>query len=217
MIAHNLDRPALHRWARLLAWVTISYNAVECAVALGAGTAAGSVALVSFGLDSAIEVASALVVLWQFSRPRPEDAERRALRLIALSFFALAAYVTLDALRNLMGSAEAAPSTVGIVLTAASLVVMPALAYVKRRVGRTLGSATVVADSTQTMLCTYLSAIVLGGLVLNAALGWTWADPLAALVVAGIATREGIEAWRGNSCCPPAPAAAEGCADECCH
>ncbi len=200
-----LDRRArLNRWARRLAWVTIVYNTTEGVVAIGAGAVAGSVALVSFGLDSAVEVASALVIAWQFSRPHPERIERRALRLIAVSFFGLAAYVGATAARDLLGGDEPAPSMVGIALTAVSLVVMPLLTYAKRRVGRGLGSATVVADSNQTLLCTYLSAIVLLGLVLNAALGWGWADPVAALVVAGIAVREGIQAWRGDACgCAP--------------
>lgn len=198
-------RAALHRWARALAWATILYNAGEGVVAIAAGTVAGSVALISFGLDSAVEVGSALVVLWQFSRPRPEDQERRALRWIAVSFFALAAYVVIDAGRSLLSDSAPSPSTVGIVLTAASLVVMPVLTYAKRRVGRALNSATVVADSTQTLLCTYLSAVVLLGLVLNATLGWSWADPVAALAIAAVAVREGIQAWRGDACCDTTP------------
>jgi divalent metal cation (Fe/Co/Zn/Cd) transporter len=224
-------RDRLNRRAQLLAWATIGYNTAEGAIALAAGVAASSTALVSFGLDSAIEVSSALAVAWQFAHHAPAERERRTLRLIAASFFALAAWVSLDAVRSLAGVGEAEPSTVGIALTAASLVVMPALTVAKRRTGRALGSATVVADSTQTLLCAYLSAVVLVGLVLNAALGWSWADPLAALVVAGIAAREGVEAWRGDSCCAPAslagtPAVGDttgdacdcgpGCADGCC-
>lgn len=226
-------RDRLNRRACLLAWATVGYNAVEGIVALAAGVVASSTALVSFGLDSAIEVSSALAVAWQFAHHSPAERERRTLRLIAASFFALAAWVTVDAVRSLLGAGEAQPSTVGIALTAASLVVMPVLTLAKRRTGRALGSATVVADSTQTLLCTYLSAVVLAGLVLNATLGWSWADPVAALVVAGIAAREGIEAWRGEGCCAsPATAPAAGdtmtggaedcgcspdCADDCCR
>jgi divalent metal cation (Fe/Co/Zn/Cd) transporter len=196
------DRVRLGRQARWLAWATIAYNTAEGLVAITAGALAGSVALVSFGLDSAVEVASAVVIAWQFSRPRPEQSERAALRAIAVTFLALAAYVTLDAVTTLTGiRGQARPSPVGIGLTAASLLVMPALAAAKRRVGRRLHSATVLADSTQTLLCTYLSAIVLTGLMLNATAGWTWADPLAALAVAGIAVREGIHAWHGDPCC----------------
>jgi divalent metal cation (Fe/Co/Zn/Cd) transporter len=213
-------RERLNRRARQLAWATIGYNAAEGIVALAAGVVASSTALISFGLDSAIEVSSAVAVAWQFAHHAPAQRERRALRLIALSFFALAAWVTVDAVRSLLGAGAAEPSTVGIALTAASLVVMPALTLAKRRTGRALGSATVVADSTQTLLCTYLSAVVLAGLVLNASLGWSWADPVAALVVAAIAAREGIEAWRGEACCPPTTTApgcdcADDCTDDC--
>jgi hypothetical protein len=203
------DRIRLGRQARWLAWATIAYNTAEGLVAVTAGAVAGSVALISFGLDSAVEVASAVVIAWQFSRPRPEQSERAALRAIAVTFLALAAYVTLDAVTTLTGiRGQARPSPVGIGLTAASLLVMPALAAAKRRVGRRLHSATVVADSTQTLLCSYLSAIVLAGLLANATAGWTWADPLAALAVAGIAAREGSQAWRGDPCCDaPTPGA----------
>jgi len=214
------DRVRWGRWARRLAWATVAYNTVEGVVAVAAGAAAGSVALVSFGLDSAVEVASALVVAWQFTRPDPEAVERRALRVIGVSFLALAAWVTLDAVRTLAGPGEPAPSRVGIGLTCASLVVMPALVWAKRRAGRRLGSATVAADSTQTLLCAWLSAVVLAGLVANAAWGWGWADPVAALVVAAVAAREGVAAWRGDACCTPAldppPAAAAPCSDGCC-
>lgn len=204
-------RERLNRRARQLAWATIGYNAVEGIVAVAAGAMAASPALISFGLDSAIEVSSAVAVAWQFGHHAPAERERRTLRLIALSFFALAVWVTVDAVRSLLDAGQATPSAVGIALTAASLVVMPALTLAKRRTGRALGSATVVADSTQTLLCTYLSAIVLAGLVANATLGWSWADPVAALAVAAIATREGFQAWRGRACCPsPATTPAGG-------
>ncbi|NNE11944.1 MAG: cation transporter [Ilumatobacter sp.] len=190
----------LRRRALLLAWATVIYNVIEAVVAIAAGRAASSIALISFGLDSTVEVASAAVIIWQFSGV-DENRERVALRLIGLSFFALAAYVSIQAVVDLSTSSEPDPSTIGIVLAAASLVVMPALAIAKRRTGRALGSVTVAADSQQTVLCTYLSAVLLIGLVLNATVSWWWADPLAALVIAGLALREGIEAWNGDTCC----------------
>lgn len=206
-------RSALNRASLRLAYATAGYNLVEGVVAIAAGAAASSAALVGFGLDSLVEVSSAAVVIWQFRSRVPEARERLALRLIGASFFALALYVTVDSLLSLFGRGAAEPSTVGIVLAAVSVVVMPLLVWAKRRVGRELGSATVMADSKQTLLCTYLSAILLVGLVLNATLGWSWADAIAALVIAGVAVREGIEAWRGESCeCIPGPNG-EGCQD----
>jgi divalent metal cation (Fe/Co/Zn/Cd) transporter len=209
-------RAVLNRRSLLLGYTTAGYNLLEGLVAMAAGLAASSTALVAFGLDSFVEVSSALVVIWQFRSRVPEDRERLALRLIGLSFFALAAWVTFDAVRSLLRHGEAEPSPVGIGIAAVSVVVMPLLVWAKRRTGRELRSATVVADSTQTMLCTYLSAILLAGLVLNASLGWSWADPLAALVIAGVAVREGVEAWRGEQCddCampPVGESAADGC------
>ncbi|MFH8257589.1 cation transporter [Streptomyces roseolus] len=204
-------RDLLARRIRLLVALTISYNTVEAIVALTAGTLASSSALVGFGLDSIIEVSSAAAVAWQFSakdHTLRQAREHRALRIIALSFFALAAYVTVDAVRALSGDGEAAASLPGIVLAALSLAVMPFLSAAQRKAGRELGSASAVADSKQTLLCTYLSAVVLAGLVLNAALGWSWADPMAALVIAAIAVKEGRAAWQGKGCCAPAPPAA---------
>lgn len=194
-------RTLLTRRVRLLVGATITYNVIEAAVALGAGTVATSAALIGFGLDSLIEVASAATVAWQFSGPDPEARERTALRIIAVSFFALAAYITAESLRAIFGGREAAPSSVGIVLAAVSLVVMPVLSYAQRRAGRELGSLSAVADSKQTLLCAYLSGVLLLGLALNSLLGWSWADPLAALVIAAVAVREGHEAWRGEHCC----------------
>jgi divalent metal cation (Fe/Co/Zn/Cd) transporter len=194
-------RAALTRRVRLLVAATITYNVVEAVVAISAGTVASSSALVGFGLDSTIEVASAAAVAWQFAGRDPEARERAALRVIAISFFALAAYVTVASVRTLLGVAEPEPSTVGIVLAAVSLVVMPFLSAAQRRAGRELGSGSAVADSKQTLLCTYLSGVLLLGLVLNATLGWGWADPAVALVIAAVAVREGITAWRGEHCC----------------
>ena len=180
---------------------TITYNVVEAAVAITEGTRVSSSALVGFGLDSVVEVASAAAVAWQFSAADPESREKVALRFIALSFFALAAYVTVDALLTLAGRDEPSPSLVGIALASASLVIMPVLSLAQRRAGREFGSSSAVADSKQTLLCTYLSAILLAGLLLNGLLGWSWADPLAALGIAAIAVREGVDAWRGDPCC----------------
>ena len=218
-------RSRLERRVRLLVAATISYNVVEAVVALIAGHRASSVALVGFGLDSVIEVSSAAAVAWQFSARDPEvhqARERSALRVIALSFFGLAAYVGVSSLAALLGAGSAQESTVGLVLAAASLVVMPVLSLVQRRTGRRLGSASAVADSKQTMLCTYLSAVLLVGLVLNAWLGWGWADPAAGLVIAALAVVEGRRAWRGEGCCAPtavaalAGAASDGGGGGCC-
>jgi divalent metal cation (Fe/Co/Zn/Cd) transporter len=209
----------LRRRIRLLVAATITYNVVEAVVALVAGTVASSVALIGFGLDSVIEVSSAVAVAWQFAGADPERRERRALRVIACSFFALAAYVSVEAVRALLGGGEADRSVVGIVLVAVSVVVMPFLSFAQRRAGRELGSASAVADSKQTLLCTYLSAAVLAGLVLNAALGWWWADPVAALLLAALAVKEGRAAWRGDLCCASSSSArgADGvCSDGCC-
>lgn len=200
-------RDALARRIRLLVVATIAYNLIEAAVALTAGTIASSSALVGFGLDSVIEVSSATAVAWQFSardHAVREARERAALRIIALSFFALAAYVSVDAVRALTGDGEAERSVTGIAIAALSLAVMPFLSAAQRRAGRELGSASAVADSKQTLLCTYLSAVLLVGLLLNATLGWSWADPVAALVIAVIAVKEGRDAWQGKGCCAPA-------------
>ncbi|WP_107057685.1 cation transporter [Streptomyces sp. NRRL S-146] len=197
-------RTQLTRRIRLLVAATITYNVIEAIAAITAGTLASSTALIGFGLDSVIEVSSAAAVAWQFSAADHavrEAREKTALRIIAVSFFALAAYVTVDSIRALTGTGEAQHSTPGIVLAALSLAVMPFLSAAQRRAGRELGSASAVADSKQTLLCTYLSAVLLAGLLANSLLGWSWADPIAALVIAAIAVKEGREAWRGDNCC----------------
>ncbi|WP_326573603.1 cation transporter [Streptomyces sp. NBC_00487] len=202
-------RDALAKRIRLLVAATITYNVIEAVVAITAGTIASSSALIGFGLDSVIEVSSAAAVAWQFSAREHavrEAREKTALRIIALSFFALAAYVSVDAARALTGTGEAARSIPGIVIAALSLAVMPFLSAAQRKAGRELGSASAVADSKQTLLCTYLSAVLLVGLVLNATLGWSWADPMAALVIAAIAVKEGRDAWQGKGCCAPSAA-----------
>ncbi|MEW1759505.1 cation transporter [Streptomyces cyaneofuscatus] len=203
-------RDALARRIRLLVAATIAYNVIEAAVALTAGTIASSSALVGFGLDSVVEVSSATAVAWQFSardHAVREAREKAALRIIAVSFFALAAYVSVDAVRALAGDGEAERSVTGIALAALSLAIMPFLSAAQRRAGRELGSASAVADAKQTLLCTYLSAVLLVGLLLNALLGWSWADPVAALAIAVIAVKEGRDAWRGRGCCAPAAGA----------
>ena len=221
-------RAVLSRRIRLFVAATITYNILEAVIALAAGTKASSSALIGFGLDSLIEVASAAAVAWQFAGRDPEAREKVALRVIAFSFFGLAAFVTVDALRSLIGGSEAQHSPVGLVLAAISLAVMPVLSFGQRRAGRELGSRSAVADSKQTLLCTYLSAVLLVGLALNSLFGWSWADPIAALVIAAVAVREGLEAWRGDSCCNPVAAlhpdttqqhdcsCAPGCTESCC-
>ncbi|MEE6274117.1 cation transporter [Georgenia sp. MJ206] len=194
-------RAVLARRIRWIVAATITYNVVEAVVAITAGRIASSAALVGFGLDSLVEVLSAAAVAWQFSAADPERRERTAMRLIAVSFFGLAVFVSFDAVRSLLTDAAPEHSTVGIALAAVSLAVMPFLSWFERRTGRELGSASAVADSKQTLLCTYLSAVLLVGLVLNSTLGWTWADPLAALIIAAVAVKEGLEAWRGDDCC----------------
>ena len=187
----------LRRRSRLLVWATIVWNGTEGVIALLAGAAAGSGALISFGLDSIVEVSAALVALWYL---RGQDDERGALagRLIALSFWALALWVSFDAVRDLFAGQQPEHSLVGIFLTAASVIVMPWLAIAKRRTGEALGSKTLVSESRETAVCAYLSAAVLIGLTLNAVAGLWWADPVAALVVAAVAAREGLEAWNGE-------------------
>ena len=193
-------RAVLQRRIRLIVGFTIGYNAIEAVIAISAGTVASSATLIGFGLDSVIEVLSAAAVAWQFTRKDPERWEKPTLRVIAVSFFLLAAYVTVSAVLSLAGVTEPEHSTVGLVLTALSVVVMPMVSLLERRAGRELGSATAVADSKQTLICAYLSVAVLAGLALNSIFGWAWADSVAALFIAAFAIREGIEAWQGDTC-----------------
>lgn len=192
----------LRRRIRWLVAATISYNIVEAVVSVTAGLAASSAALVGFGLDSFIEVFSAAAVAWQFSHAEPERFEKPTLRAIAISFFALAAYVTVNAVLSMTGVVKAEHSSIGIAITSLSVIIMPFLSLLQRRTGRELGSLTAVADSKQTLLCTYLSAAVLVSLLLNSLFGWSWSDPVAALIIGGFAIREGREAWKGHiGCC----------------
>jgi Predicted Co/Zn/Cd cation transporters len=201
--AHPLSEERRSVLRRRITWIvtaTIAYNVVEAIVAITAGTLASSGALIAFGLDSTVEVLSAAAVAWQFTRRDPERWEKPALRVIAMAFFALAAYVTVTSLVALLARVEVEHSTFGIIITASSVIIMPFLSLAERRAGRELGSATAVADSKQTLICTYLSAAVLVGLVLNSTFGWWWVDAIAGLVIAGFAVREGVEAWRGDAC-----------------
>lgn len=219
-------RAVLSRRIQLFVAATITYNVIEAVVAIAAGMVASSSALIAFGLDSVIEVTSAAAVAWQFAGRDPESREKTALRFIAFSFFGLAAFVGIDAVRALITGGEAEHSTVGIVLASVSLVIMPVLSLAQRRAGSELGSRSAVADSKQTLLCSYLSGVLLVGLLLNSLLGWSWADPIAALVIAAWALKEGREAWKGDACCAnplghadtdETPETAEDAGCSCCH
>jgi divalent metal cation (Fe/Co/Zn/Cd) transporter len=183
---------------RFIVFLTITWNIIEAIIALTAGAVASSAALIGFGLDSVIEVASAAAIAWQFTRQEPERWEKATVRVIGIAFFALSAYVTVDAILALTGVRDPEHSPVGIGIAVASLVVMPALAWFEFRTGRELRSRSVRADAKQLLLCIYLSGAVLVGLLLNSLFGWTWADSIAALIVAVLAIREGVEAWRGD-------------------
>jgi divalent metal cation (Fe/Co/Zn/Cd) transporter len=202
-VALPAERPRLERRARLLAWAGNGWHVIEFGIALSAGIAAGSVALVAFGIDSAIELAAGLTIVWRFTGSRLGSpwSERRAQQLIALSYFLLAAYVAVESTRDLLGGDEPAASWVGIGLAAVTAPTMPLLARAKRRVGHALGSAATVGEGGQNMICAYLSVALLVGLLANALAGWWWADPAAALVIGALAAREGIESWRGDACC----------------
>ncbi|MBN9176352.1 MAG: cation transporter [Microbacterium sp.] len=191
-------RERLHRRVRFIVAFTITYNVLEAVIAIWAGVLASSAALIGFGLDSVVEVLSAVAVAWQFTRKDPERWEKATVRAIGLAFFALAAYVTVDAILSLVSRDAPEHSPRGLAITALSLLVMPALAWYEPRTGRELGSKSVLADAKQLLLCVYLSGAVFIGLILNSLLGWWWADSVAALVVAALAVREGIEAWRGD-------------------
>lgn len=193
-------RATLQRRIRWIVAATIGYNLIEAVVAIAAGTIASSGALIAFGLDSTIEVLSAAAVAWQFTRRDPERWEKGTLRVIAIAFLALAVYVVAGSALTIAGRVEPEHSPLGIIITGISVIVMPFLSFAERRAGRELGSATAVADSKQTLICAYLSAAVLIGLLLNTWFGWWWADAVAGLVIAAFAIREGIEAWKGDAC-----------------
>ena len=197
------SRESLVRRAKRLAWLGMAWHGIEAVVALAAGIAAGSIALIGFGIDSVVEAMAGFVLLWRFAARRSESdgAERRAQQLIGLSFYLLAAYVAFEAIRGLAAGERPDASTVGIVLAAATLLTMPPLAHAKARVARELRSSATRAEGRQNLICAYLAGALLVGLSANAALGWWWADPLTALVIAAVAAREGREAWRGQACC----------------
>jgi divalent metal cation (Fe/Co/Zn/Cd) transporter len=210
------ERERLVRRARLLAWLGVGWHGIEATIAVGAGLVAGSIALIGFGADSLIESVAGIILLWRFatSRVHSEDAERRAQKLIGLSFYVLAAYVGFEAVRSLLTGERPDASWVGIGLAAVTLATMPPLAIAKAKVGEKLGSSATKSEGQQNMLCAYLSAALLVGLGANALFGLWWADPITALVIAGVAVKEGRESWRGESCCT-APVFAES-ADDCC-
>lgn len=191
-------RAALHRRVKFIVGFTITYNVIEAVVAVWAGALASSAALIGFGLDSVVEVLSAAAIAWQFTRKHPERWEKVTVKAIGIAFFALAAYVSVDAVLALVGQEGPNHSPLGLGITALSLLVMPLLAWFEARTGRELGSKSVMADAKQLILCTYLSGAVFIGLVLNSLFGWWWADSVAALIVAVLAVREGVEAWRGD-------------------
>jgi divalent metal cation (Fe/Co/Zn/Cd) transporter len=201
--APDRERPRLVRRARFLAWLGIGWHAVEAAIAVGAGIAAGSIALLGFGADSVVESIAGFVLLWRFGGERhsSDAAERRAYRLIGVSFYAIAVYIAVEAARQLIDGSHPEVSWVGIGLAGFTLVTMPPLAIAKGRVADRLHSAATRAEGRQNMLCAYLSAALLVGLGLNAVAGWWWADPVTALLIAAVAVREGREAWRGEACC----------------
>jgi divalent metal cation (Fe/Co/Zn/Cd) transporter len=200
------ERDRLIRRAKALAWLSLGYMTVEGVLAITAAILASSVALLGFGLDSAIEGLASIIVIWRFTGTRrlSAPAEQRAQRLVAITFFLLAPYIAQDALRTLTNAQHPATSWIGIALCISSILVMPVLGRAKQRIGSRLGSGATAGEGTQNMLCAYLAAGVLAGLVLNAALGLWWADPAAALGIAALAVREGRETWRGDGCCAPA-------------
>jgi divalent metal cation (Fe/Co/Zn/Cd) transporter len=198
-----LDRPRLVKRARNLALSGNVWHLIEFAIALIAGIAASSVALVAFGLDSVVEAASGFVIFWRFStrHEASDHAEERAQRLIAGSYFVLAAYIAFEAVRTIIGGSRPDESWLGIGLALVAAMTMPLLARAKHRVGHSLGSRATAREGNQNLLCAYLSIALLIGLSLNALAGWWWADPLAGLVIAAVAVREGVIGWRGDDCC----------------
>lgn len=208
LLTKDVNRSSLVKRGRYLEYFTIGYNSLEGLIAVAAGVVAGSIALVGFGFDSLIEVTSGAVLLWRLhadvDQARRERVEAISLRLVGICFIALALYLIQDSVWSLLKREAPDESLVGIILAAVSLVVMPLLVRAKRKVARRINSAALMADSKQTELCTYLSAILLGGLLLNALLGWWWADPVAALIMVPIIAKEGIEALRGETCCDDA-------------
>lgn len=212
------ERNGLVRRAKLLAWLGLGWHGVEAAIAILAGLAASSIALIGFGADSLIESLAGLVVIWRFAAARSlsEGAERRAQQLIGISFYVLAAYVAVESVHTLIAGDRPEVSWVGIGLAAVTLLTMPPLALAKARVGERLGSAATKSEGRQNLVCAYLSAGLLVGLGSNAAFGWWWADPIAALLIAAVAIKEGRQAWAGEDCCVSVPELGPDCEDDCC-
>jgi len=214
------ERDRLIRRAKALSWLSLGWMTIEGAVAISAAIVAGSVALLGFGIDSAIEGLASVIVIWRFtgSRRLSEHAEGRAQKAVAVSFFVLAPYIAQDAIRSVIAGDHPSTSWVGIALSISSMVVMPLLGRAKQRIGTRLGSAATAGEGTQNMLCAYLAAGVLVGLATNAAFGLWWLDPAIALGIAGLAIKEGLEAWNGDGCaCVVVPGLdAQTCHDECC-
>lgn len=217
--ATNMDRAAFVRRGLRLEYLTLGWNSLEALIAIGAGIIAGSIALVGFGFDSVVECASGAVLVWRLHTDvhvhRRERVEQISLKLVGASFLLLAAYVAYEAVEKLLDRKAPEHSIPGIILAIASLLVMPLLARAKRRVAQTLNSSAMHADSRQTDLCAYLSAILLGGLVLNATVGWWWADPVAAIIMAPIIAKEGVSALRGENCGCESPIVNSECCDSC--
>src|SRR5919202_2863290 len=213
-----LERERLVRRAKQLAWLGVGWHGIEAAIAVAAGIVAGSIALIGFGADSLIESVAGFVLLWRFAAPRAssESAERRAQKLIALSFYLIAAYVGFEAVRTLLIAEHPEASWVGIGLSVVTLITMPPLAIAKGRIGDKLASSATKSEGQQNMLCAYLSAALLVGLGVNALFGLWWADPVTALLIAGVALKEGREAWRGESCCTAPGGGGAHCGDGCC-
>jgi divalent metal cation (Fe/Co/Zn/Cd) transporter len=195
------------RRARALSWLSLVWMGAEGAIAITAGILAGSIALIGFGLDSAIEGFASLVIVWRFTGHRllSHTAEQRARKLVAIQFFILAPYIAFEAIQHLLGATHPEISVLGMVLTATSLIGMPLLGIAKQRLAATLDSSATRGEGAQNLLCAYLAGAVFLGLAGNALFGWWWLDPIAALMVAGVAVREGLETWRGDSCCSVNP------------
>jgi len=215
------ERDRLIRRAKGLSWLSLAYMTIEGAVAITGAILASSVALLGFGLDSAIEGFASIIVIWRFTGHRRFSlhAEEHAQRLVAITFFLLAPYIAQDALRTLINAQHPGTSWIGIALCTSSMLVMPALGRAKQRIGSRLGSGATAGEGTQNILCAYLAAGVLAGLALNAALGLRWADPAVALGIAALALKEGRETWRGDGCCATIPLTTNthaSCQDDCC-
>jgi divalent metal cation (Fe/Co/Zn/Cd) transporter len=208
---------------RLLSWLSLGVMSVEGIVALAAGIMAGSIALVGFGLDSVIEGFASVIIIWRFtgSRVMSETAEHRAQKLVAIQFFILAPYVAVESIRALAGGEHPDVSVLGMTLAAFSLITMPLLGIAKQRIAEQIGSAATKGEGRQNMLCAYLAAALLVGLAGNAIAGAWWLDPVVGLLIAAVAVKEGLEAWRGEGCCVGSPldgyAVGDPCHDDCCR